>query len=114
MGGCHFARPVLLLGTLDIKNAFNSLRRSDVLNALKYNFLVPHYILATIRYLSYRQLVYYKSLGRRVQHITSGAAQEFFLGTLKILREDMPEETFFVGNSDDIAAVITTRNTEEA
>ena len=32
----------------------------------------------------------------------------------RILREDMPEETFLVGYADDIAAVITARNTEEA
>ena len=42
--GYYSSRPVLLLATLDIKNAFNSLRWSDVLNALEYNFSVPHYI----------------------------------------------------------------------
>ena len=31
-----------------------------------------------------------------------------------ILREDMPEGTFLIGYTDDIAVVITTRNTEEA
>ena len=40
----HCSRPVLLPATLDVKSAFNSLRWCDVLNTLKYNFSVPHYI----------------------------------------------------------------------
>ena len=31
-------RPVLLLATLNVKNAFKSLRWSDVLNVLEYNY----------------------------------------------------------------------------
>ena len=92
------------------KNAFNSLRWNDTLNASEYNLSVPHYILATISsYLSNRQLVYNTSLGPRVKHITSGGAQ----GS-GILRKHMLEETFLVGYTDDIAAVITARNTDEA
>ena len=41
-------QPVLLLMTLDVKNAFNGLRWSDVLNDLEYNFSVSHYIVAMI------------------------------------------------------------------
>ena len=33
---------------LDVKNAFNCLKWSDVLIALEYNFSAPHYILAMI------------------------------------------------------------------
>ena len=67
---------MLLLATLDIKNAYNRLRWNDVLNALEYTFSVPRYILAMIiSYLRNRQLVYNTISGSRVKHITSGAAQ---------------------------------------
>ena len=66
---------MLLLATLDVKNAFNSLRWNEVLHALEYTFSVPRYILAKISsYLSNRQLVYDTNSGPRVKHITSGAA----------------------------------------
>ena len=35
--GNHFSRPVLLLATLQVKNPFNSLIWSDVLNVLEHN-----------------------------------------------------------------------------
>ena len=77
----YCSRPVLLLATLDVKNAFNSLRSSDVLNVLEYNFSVPYYILAIISsYLSNRQLIYNTSSGPRVKHITSGAVQRSIPG----------------------------------
>ena len=57
--GSHCSGPVLLLATLDVKNAFNSLKWSDVLNTLEHNFSVPHYPFAMIScYLSNRQLEY--------------------------------------------------------
>ena len=72
-------------------------------------------------YLSNRQLVYNTSSGPRGKHITSGAAQGFTLGPDLwninydgILKEDMPEGTFLVRYADDIAAIITARNTEGA
>ena len=72
-------------------------------------------------YLSNRQLVYNPSSGPRLIHITSRAAQRSILGPDLwnvncdgILREDMPERTFLFGYADDIAVVITARNTEEA
>ena len=50
-----------------------------------------------------------------MKHITSGVAQGSIPGPdLRILRECMPEGTFLVGYEDDIAVVITARNTEEA
>ena len=52
------------------------------------------------------------------KHITLGAAQVSTLSpdiwNDEILREDMPERIFLVGYADDIGAVITARNTEEA
>ena len=79
--GSHCSRPVLLLVTLDVKNAFNTHRWSDVLNAFKYNFSVPHYKLAMISsYLSNRQLMYNISSRPRVKYITSGAVQASMVG----------------------------------
>ena len=62
--GNHFSRPVLLLAPLDVKNAFNSFRWSNVFNALEYNFSVSSY-------LSNRQLVYNTNSGPRY-NIRSG------------------------------------------
>ena len=69
----------------------------------------------------YSCLLYNTSSRPRVKHIISGAAQEFILGPDlsninydRILRDDMPEGTFLVGYADDIAAIATARNTEEA
>ena len=85
------------------------------------HFPWPRYILAMISsYLHNRQLVYNTSSRPRLKHIASEAAQGSILGPDLwninydgILREDMPEGTFLVGYADDIAAVITARNTEE-
>lgn len=118
----HHSRPVVLLATLDVKNAFNSLRWKDVLQALKGNFQVPGYLLKMMRsYLNSRTLIYNTTAGERRVEITSGAAQGSILGPDLwnisydgILGLDMPEDTFLVGYADDIAAVIQARNTEEA
>ena len=110
---------MLLLATLYAKNAFNNLRWNDILNTLEYAFSVPCYVLVMISsYLSNRQLVYNTSARRRAKHIKSGASQAFIFGPYlwnadydEIMRVDMPEGTFSVGYEDDIAAVITVRNT---
>lgn len=39
--GCRRRRPVILLSTLDVKNAFNILRWRDVLHSLQMNFQIP-------------------------------------------------------------------------
>ena len=46
--GNHFSRPVCLLVTLGINNAFNSVRWVDALQTLKRNFRVPQYLLHII------------------------------------------------------------------
>lgn len=118
----HFTRPVVVLATLDVKNAFNSLRWSDVLVALKNNFAVPYYLMKIIgNYLKNRELWYSTTNGSRTKRITSGAAQGSILGPDlwnasydEILKIKMPEDTFLVGYADDIAAVIKARNTDDA
>lgn len=116
------SRPIVLLATLDVKNAFNSLRWTDVLQALKENFAVPEYLMRMIKdYLRDRVLLYDTSGGPKEYKVTSGAAQGSILGPdlwnasyNEILRIEMPADTFLVGYADDIAAVIKARSTAEA
>lgn len=118
----HYSRPVVLLATLDVKNAFNSLRWKNVLQALEQNFAVPQYLMRIIGdYLRDRVLLYNTSGGPREYKVTSGAAQGSILGPDlwnasydEILRIDMPADTFLVGYADDVAAVIKARTTDEA
>lgn len=118
----HHSRPIVLLATLDVKNAFNSLRWKDVLKALGEDFGVPQYLMRMIRdYLKDRILLYNTSGGPREYKITSGAAQGSILGPDlwnatydEILRIEMPADTFLVGYADDIAAVIRARSISEA
>lgn len=120
--GNHYSRRVVMLVTLDVRNAFNSARWSDMLNALENTFNVPQYLLRMVQsYLRDRELVYETSDGPRRRQITAGAAQGSILGPDLwnvaydgIFRMEMPEDTFLVGYADDIAAVITARDTEDA
>lgn len=120
--GNHYSRKIVLLVTLDIRNAFNSARWVDMLNALENFFRVPEYLLRMIRsYLQNRELLYETLDGPRRKQITSGAAQGSILGPELwnisydgILRMEMPDDTFLVGYADDIAAVIIARNAQEA
>ncbi|KAG8229087.1 hypothetical protein J437_LFUL010770 [Ladona fulva] len=72
-------------------------------------------------YLKDRVLMYETKSGSRTKDITAGVAQGSILGPNfwnvlydSLLRTDMPEKTFLVGYSDDIAAVIEARNPELA
>lgn len=42
--GNHYSRPVALLVTLDVRNAFNSASWSGIMNALKEDFRIPQYL----------------------------------------------------------------------
>lgn len=119
---CHQARPLVLLVTLDVKNAFNSARWSDMLWSLKHNFSVPEYLLAVIGdYLRDRLLIYQTNAGSREKEITAGAAQGSILGPDlwnasydSLLRLEMPADVSLVGYADDVAVVITARSSEIA
>ncbi|KRK05561.1 uncharacterized protein Dyak_GE27431 [Drosophila yakuba] len=120
--GNHFSRPVVLLATLDVKNAFNSVQWGNTIDALKRRFQISGYLMRIIQnYLDNRRVLYQTIAGEKCIDITSGAAQGSILGPElwnisydEIFHLEMPDDTFLVGYADDIVAVITARNTEYA
>lgn len=120
--GNHSTRPLTLLAALDVKNAFNSLRWPDILQAIEERFCVPAYLSRVIRnYLKDRELIYNTAEGQKKIKVTSGAAQGSILGPDlwnvsydEIFDIELPHDTFLVGYADDIAAVIMARDVEDA
>lgn len=116
------SRRIVLLVTLDVRNAFNSANWNDVLTALEKSFHIPKYLLRMIDdYVRNRVLIYETKEGYRRKTITSGAAQGSILGPDLwnasydgLLRTNMPEETVLVGYADDVAALIAARDMEMA
>lgn len=121
-GHNHFSRRVVLLVTLDVKNAFNSARWVDILEALKHSFHLPVYLLRMIGdYLKDRALIFNTREGKRRVKVTSGAAQGSILGPDlwniaydSLLRLEMPDECVLVGYADDVATLIAARTVEQA
>lgn len=118
----NFSGPIVLLATIDIRNAFNSAKWANMIDALESRFKTPLYLMKMIRsYLKDRKLLYDTSDGLKSKEITSGAAQGSILGPDLwnasydgILNVEMPDDCYLVGYADDIAAVITGRNTDMA
>lgn len=118
----HFSKRVVLLVTLDVRNAFNSVRWEDILYALEYEFRIPQYLLRILNnYFNDRTLRYDTADGPRTMAITSGAAQGSILGPDlwnvfydSLLRTQMPDESRMVGYADDVAVLIAARDTKLA
>ena len=107
------ARPIVLLLTLDVKNAFNTARWVDILGALE-SFGVPPYLMRMLEdYFSQRMLLYDTTVGRRSRPLSGGNAQGSLegpdlLGALinGLLRIAVPDGVTLVGYVDDTAAII--------
>lgn len=120
--GNHRTRNACVLVTLDVKNAFNTARWVDILDALEHRFGVPTYLRRVISdYLNNRELMYQTTEGPRKKRITAGVAQGSALGPDLwnilydgILRLDLPEYATIIGFADDVAITILARNPEEA
>lgn len=116
------SRRVVLLVTLDVRNAFNSARWVDMLNSLGRDFTVPPYLLRVIDdYFKNRYLLYETKEGWQRTAVTAGVAQGSILGPDlwnaaydSLLRLEMPDETSLVGYADDVAALVAARNVEHA
>lgn len=79
--GNYYSRPICLLVTLDVKNAFNSVRWKDALEAMKKDFKIPEYLMRIMRnYLKDRFLLYDTQDGQRKKELTAGVAQGSVLG----------------------------------
>ncbi len=62
--GCNKLRRVVLLATLDVRNAFNSARWENMIEALEEKFKIPAYLSIMVRsYLEDRVLLYKTSEG---------------------------------------------------
>lgn len=118
-----YSQEIVLLITLDVKNAFNSARWVDILEAMSTEFNVPEYLMRIIEdYLRDRKLQYTTTdQGQQLKKITAGAAQGSILGPDLwnvlydgLLRADLPKEAFLVGYADDVAAVVSARTIEKA
>ena len=70
----HAARPIVLLVTSDLKNAFNMARWVDILGVLE-SFGVPPYLMRMVEdHFSGRMLLYDATVGRR-SRMSGGIAQ---------------------------------------
>ena len=111
----------MLVATLNVKNAFNSVRWVDLLVALT-DIGVPPYIMRVAEdYFRDCELIIETSEGTAVREITAGVAQGSLLGpdfwiasNDGLLRLDMPKGAFLVGYADDVAVVVEARNADLA
>lgn len=120
--GNHHSRKMVMFVTLDVKNAFNSAKWVDIIDALKNNFNIPGYLMRMVEdYLRDRSLIYNTRDGTRRKEITAGAAQGSILGPElwnvmydSVLQLEMPDNTSLIGYADDLGGMIVARTPEEA
>ena len=100
---------IVLLATLDVHNALNTLRWVAVVDALRTKFAYSGYQMRFSQcFLWNRELIYNRSQRRRRKYITAGAVQGLILvpdlwNTIydDIFRIEMPDDAHLVGYAED-------------
>ena len=118
----HKDRPIVLMATLDVRNAFNSVRWVDIVQAFSDAFPLPPYLLRVMKdYLSDRHITYVTQTGVKKRKMTAGVAQGSILGPDiwnvgydEVLDLPMPPGVYLVGYADDLVIVIMTKDTRLA
>lgn len=108
------------LVTLDVKNAFNTARWGEIIQALNRKDF-PEYLKNMVNsYLTERKIFYLTSEGTKTYDMTMGVPQGSVLGPLlwnifydELMELEMAENTDIVGFADDIAVVATASKTEQ-
>lgn len=117
----QYSKKIVMLATIDVRNAFNSAGWDNMINPLIEKYNIPPYLLRMVdSYLKDRELLYETKDGVKARRVTAGAAQGSILGPElwnisydDILRIELPEGCYLVGYADDIAIVITGKNHQE-
>ncbi|XP_033229046.1 uncharacterized protein LOC117180665 [Belonocnema kinseyi] len=115
--GNHRTRSCCVLITLDVKNALNSARWVDILDALKHGFGVPAYLRSVISdNLDDRMLLYETTEGQQSRKVTAGVAQASALGPdlwnvvyNDVLKIVLPKRVKLIGFADDLGTMILAR-----
>lgn len=114
----HKDRPLVLLATLDVRNAFNSARWKDIVEVLSSSFALPTYLRRVVKdYLRDRYITYATETGVKTRRLTAGVAQGSILGPDlwnviydELLGLAMPPGVYLVAYADDVVIVIVARD----
>ncbi|XP_033222759.1 uncharacterized protein LOC117176613 [Belonocnema kinseyi] len=120
--GNHRSGKVVVLITFEFKNDFNTVRWTDLFDALQKKFKVPSNLLRVISdYLSNRHLLYETTEGIKQKKVSAGVAQGAVLGTDlwnvvydDVLRLNLLVDCKLIFFADDLVATILARNKKEA
>ena len=72
----HKYRPIVLMATLDVRNAFNLVRWADIVRVFSDARPLPPYLLRILKdYLHDRHITYVTQTGVKIRRMTAGVAQ---------------------------------------
>lgn len=114
------AKCFCIITTLDVKNAFNSVRWEQVLHSLRSKGVSNYLYNVIVDYLSERYLLYQTEDGTREYKISAGVPQGSVLGPFLwnvmydgLLNMSLPSGAHLIGYADDIA-LVTIHNLPQA